>query len=279
MEAAAQQPVNLIQQGVIIYKHHEKDVDHRTHKKAHMSDEYINYRASKEAHDQYKESPARKLAPAVGVGALAAESVALGALGATNVVDKAKLTMGRAGFWGVAVGATLAINKAVNYITDKIKPIKNFKEEHPNASSVGILLGSGLAGFTAANPLIEKASKLFNNNTGKQIQQGVKNLIEKPFKNNGFSKFVDKQVFQRVGNLLSTPARVNMAHMGALALLGGVFAKNMLDASSAQKKQQDVKHRLELERLQSQLKIAKNSSTEKNEINIFAVESPAGIDS
>ncbi|OGI01537.1 MAG: hypothetical protein A2Y25_03465 [Candidatus Melainabacteria bacterium GWF2_37_15] len=284
MEATRHKPVDGPQQGTIVYTRKVTSFNPKHNKNAGMSDEYINYRATKEAVDQYEKLPFRAATAAVALGIPVVDSLIAGA--STKIVntkysngikinifkeapvaDKAKIVLQRAKGWGIFLGAAMLVNKAANAVIKKVPSMKKFRDEHPAATGLGVLVGSVVAGWKAMNPIDNLISKAFNNNTGKGIKKDIKNLIKKSFLNKeGFKNFVDKYVFKPVKNFVESPKGEKVLLYGGPALLGGVIAKEIFDVASAKQKQQQVKHQLEMQRVKSQAEIVKKIVIEQVKI-------------
>ncbi len=261
MDATAQNPLNLKQQGIIVYEHREDFIDPEVHKRANISDAYINYRAGKEAVDQYKNSPFRAVETgALLLGVPAALSVVAGTA-EEGINNRLKGTLRFAKSFGILAVAAIAVSKAAHAVINAVPSLKNFREEHPTATWLGILAGAIFAGVKATDPI---DNLIFNNSFGKRVKQGASDLVE-----NAPDKFknVADNVYSTVGDFFEK--RPWVFTVGTLALVGGVIAKGISDIYKVRSTQQEVKHRLETDRLESQLEIAQNSSVERAEINIF----------
>ena len=256
--------VDCSQQGTIVCTRKVISFKPKQGKKAQMSDEYINYRASKEAIDQYKDSPFRAATTALALSIPVVDSLIAGAV--SEAPNKAKIALLNARRWGVFLGAATLVNKAANAVIKRVPSMKKFRDEHPAATGLGVLVGSVAVGLKARNPIDNLISKAFDNNIGEKIKNGAKALV-KPLDKPGIKNFAEKYVFNPVKNFVESPKGEKALIYGAPVLIGGIIVKEFFDVARAKQKQQKVKHQLEMQRVKSQAQIVQNTVIDKSVIS------------
>ncbi len=161
-------PVGIIIHRSVTRYRNNSSASGQDSEKPNMPDDYTNQQTKKQALEQI---PDRKLEKgATLLGLISAASLRDGALAkmVTNtekgakffdlkIADKAGVSLHTAKNWGVAVLGVVAGFKLIDAATEKIPGLKNFREDHPVTTGVGILAG-GIGAGLAANPLINAAS-------------------------------------------------------------------------------------------------------------------------
>lgn len=232
-------------------------------KKASVSDEQIDHQATQLAIRQYKESPFRKAAMGVALTVSVLDSVVEGALtNSVKVADKMRGSLEKAKNWGIILVGAAGINEAANFMIKKVPPLRKFKEENPELTSLGVMAGAAFAAMKAVNPV----NSLLSDISGDRLKNIVKNTLEK------VPDSVDRMVFKPVEKAVTHPVGNTLFKFGPIAILGGILIKNIQDASKAREKKAQIAQNLQAERFKNLLNIAGKSSVQKTEICISSKE-------
>lgn len=222
-----------------------------------------DYAARKEVYEKYNKS--RKVENAAFfVGLPIAAGLAAGATHGYTINSKGKIGKNiatvsqkfkagamRTKWWGVMGLGVIAGAGIVKALTNSIKPLKEFKKEHPGATTLGALVGI-FAAASAANPVVDKAAKLIGKihigKSAKTIGERVSGKfadvaakLDNPKGNKSFGRAFNKKVFNPLGNFLAK----NKVGRGLYAyapylLLGGIIGKHVVDSDKIKR---DVKNK------------------------------------
>lgn len=255
-------------EGIIKYEHMTTIIRPEECKKAVMSDQEINYRSNKEAIDEYKSSPLRWAAPVIGLGFIAGDSVVEGAL--AKEANKTTKMLKKAGFYGLVLGVAVGLAKVADKVIKNVPAFNEYRKEHPTATSLGVIIGAISGGVLAAEPLGGLIKKAFNNDVGKKIIAPAERVLSKE----NFKNFMDSKIFKPVEKLLDGGRRLPAFELGAIAVLGGLIAKQVYDVNHARQTAKQLKSDLEKQRLEGQLNLAENTLVERGQIKITSQDNP-----
>jgi len=140
-------------------------------------------------------------------------SLARGLVTDGNVAAKTGAALNTAKGFGLFMAGAALFNKAATSIINNVKPLKDFSEKHQGLTSIGVMLGSIVAGnkvFNYGNKVFEEKLNNVLQNSNILKNQTLKKVVERAsdFANNSKVKF------------LGTTAMLGM---------GVLFVKNIFD--------------------------------------------------
>jgi len=269
MNAAAQKQADFTQKGSTLIQ--SQLTQYRSPQnddliKASTSDAYINSVASKIAVEERKNSLINKLERGLLlVGLPVAASITDGALTpAKSVAEKAKNTLKSAKGWGIAIAALFGAYKGLNSIIKKTPVLKEFKEESPGLTTVGVVAGTAGA-IWGSNSLVDAvASKIgqinpINKKLVKPLKEWSTKLGEK-FNNSKLSSISDKGLFEPVKTFFQKTNVGKFVYKSSVPLIiGGVILKFIADLEAISRNKNKITVQLKEDRRQKMLNIAMNN--------------------
>ncbi len=127
-------------------------------------------------------------------------SIITGAKVKGDTADKTIIALQKGKSWGAFLAVSYLFNSAANLIINKIKPLRNFRDNNPGITSAGVLIGSLVTGSTAMDYALNhmRSDSLINNNIN---NISVKIAGNKTFKKvvDNISKFADSPTGRRTG--------------------------------------------------------------------------------
>ena len=150
-----------------------------------------------------------------------ADSLVKGVVYGGNVAGKATIALGTAKNWGLFIAGTALFNKAANSIINNVKPLRNFSEDHPWATSIGVLFSSVSMGSAVEYYGNKVLTKILGNKTFEE-------KLYNPLKN---SSILQNKTLEKVVGRVSDFANGKGRLLGPVAMLGlGVlFIKDLFN--------------------------------------------------
>lgn len=172
--------------------------------------------------NEHRKNNMRVLTGIVGAGIPIAYSLASGIATNGNAAVKATSALGTAKGWGLFIAGAALFNKAATSVINNIKPLKDFSENHPGLTSIGLIIAGVKAGGAAVEYGNKAITKLLGN---KSFEEKVHELLQKSsiFKNKTL-----ENVAASLGNFANS---TKGQFIGKAALIGMsvLFIKSIFD--------------------------------------------------
>lgn len=214
-----------------------------------------DYAARKQVKEDYNNSPMRKvekaafyagLPLAAGLAAGATHGYTINSKGEigknlATVSQKFKAGAKQTKWWGVMLLGSVVGAGIAKVLTNNVKPLKEFKKEHPGVTTLGALVGI-VAAATAANPVVDKTAKLIGKiSIGKSAKTigerasgklaGIAAKLNDPKGYKGIGQAFNKHVFNPLGNFLAkNKVGRGLYAYAPLLLIGAAIGKHFVDS-------------------------------------------------
>ena len=228
----------------------------KKHKFADLSDDRIDLASKRKAYREYTNDPSRIITGIVGAGIPIVHSLACGIAAKGSTAVKANAALNTAKDWGLVIAGFALYNKVVKSILNSTQPTKKFTEDHPGATSLGIIL----SGATVANAAVRYGNKALAGLFGKNSNQTAETKLADSaiIKNKTLGKIitnVENFAKSRKGTLIS-----KFAIMGTIVLV----VKNLFDLGKIDNRIAGTKENLKQKRFEDLKALANDLREERN---------------
>ena len=176
-----------------------------------------------------KKDPTRILTAIAGTGIPVIHSLANGMTANGNAAVKTTVALGTAKGWGLFIAGSMLFNKVATSIINNVKPLKDFSENHPGLTSIGIIIG----GIKAGSATVHYGNKAITNLLGnKPFEEKVNEILQK-------SSILKNKTIGNISTGLGNFAKSSTGKfLGKTALIGAglLFFKSIFDLGKIEHK-------------------------------------------
>lgn len=199
--------------------------DKHLHKKlilANLSDDEVDLSSKRKAYKEYNNDPSRGISGFIATSIPVVHSIAKGVATEGSAAAKTTVALNTAKNWGLFIAGASLFNKIATSVINKVKPLKEFAEDHPGTTSIGLIVSSVAAGEAVVHYGNKLITKLFKENPMQKLHE---KLTKSTLLNNNF---VEKKAIPFLSRLTEGP-KTKFAGKIAFFGLGVLIGKNLFD--------------------------------------------------
>jgi hypothetical protein len=202
-----------------------------------------------EAYDEYRQSPSRNAESAVAKSIPVVGTLLTAAYTSGNFATKVGSGINTAKDWGGMLVIINLYNKAVKKLFEKSPKLRQFNEDHPVATNIGLSVGGATAAVGGMHYVNKLGKKLLDAVLKPETKEQIINNFNKAVNDNKVGKFFNERIIPNVEKFAKNHPKITAAGAWLVpAVVVGLVIKHFTDLAGANSKADKMYKQLKYEK-------------------------------